>query len=93
MESKGSISFLNTRNKKLFEAGFRVLQRRRLTDKKLLCLPLVFLISMAYNQVVELFPTGGGGYKVASKLIGRYAGVVSGSALLVDYVLIHYMLF
>ncbi len=47
----------------------------------------VFLISMAYNQVVELFPTGGGGYKVASKLIGRYAGVISGSALLVDYIL------
>ena len=36
----------------------------------------VFLISMAYNQVVELFPTGGGGYKVASKLINRYAGVI-----------------
>jgi len=47
----------------------------------------VFLISMAYNQVVELFPTGGGGYKVASKLIGPYAGVISGSALLVDYIL------
>lgn len=47
----------------------------------------VFLISMAYNQVVELFPTGGGGYKVASKLIGPYAGVISGSALLIDYVL------
>ena len=30
---------------------------------------------------------GGGGYLVASKLLGRPAGVVSGSALLVDYVL------
>src|ERR687884_565703 len=47
----------------------------------------VFIISLAYNQVIELFPSGGGGYKVATKLIGPYAGLVSGSALLVDYVL------
>ncbi len=47
----------------------------------------VFIISLAYNQVIELFPTGGGGYKVASKLIGRHAGAISGSALIVDYVL------
>lgn len=47
----------------------------------------VFLLCLAYNQVVELFPTGGGGYKVASKLLGPYAGVISGSALLVDYIL------
>jgi amino acid transporter len=47
----------------------------------------VFIISMAYNQVIELFPSGGGGYKAATKLIGPYAGLVSGSALIVDYVL------
>ncbi len=47
----------------------------------------VFVIAIAYNQVVELFPSGGGGYKVASKLIGPYAGLFSGSALLIDYVL------
>lgn len=47
----------------------------------------VFLLSMAYNQVIELFPSGGGGYKVASKLIGPYAGAISGSALIVDYIL------
>lgn len=47
----------------------------------------VFLLSMAYNQVIELFPSGGGGYKVASKLIGPYAGALSGSALIVDYIL------
>ena len=47
----------------------------------------VFIISAAYNQVIELFPNGGGGYKVASQLIGPYAGLVSGSALIVDYVL------
>lgn len=47
----------------------------------------VFIIALAYNQVIALFPTGGGGYKVASRLIGPRVGVVSGSALIVDYVL------
>lgn len=47
----------------------------------------VFIISFAYNQVIELFPNGGGGYKVATQLIGPKAGLVSGAALIVDYVL------
>ncbi|MBK8185180.1 MAG: APC family permease [Candidatus Competibacteraceae bacterium] len=47
----------------------------------------VFVIALAYNQVIELFPSGGGGYKVATQLLGPRAGLVSGSALLVDYVL------
>ncbi len=47
----------------------------------------VFIIALAYNQVIELFPTGGGGYRVASRLLGPHAGVVAGAALLVDYVL------
>lgn len=47
----------------------------------------VFIISFAYSRIIEHFPTGGGGYVVATKLLGSYAGVVSGSALLIDYVL------
>jgi len=47
----------------------------------------VFIISVGYNQVIELFPTGGGGYKVATALLGPRPGLVSGAALLVDYVL------
>ncbi|HKY01151.1 MAG TPA: APC family permease [Burkholderiales bacterium] len=47
----------------------------------------VFVIALAYNQVIELFPSGGGGYKVATRLLGPRAGLVSGSALIVDYVL------
>src|SRR3989338_9897440 len=47
----------------------------------------IFIISYAYTQVIELFPNGGGGYRVATKLLGRHAGLVSGSALIVDYVL------
>jgi amino acid transporter len=47
----------------------------------------VFIISYAYSRIIEHFPFGGGGYVVATKLLGRNAGVISGSALLVDYVL------
>jgi len=47
----------------------------------------VFVISYAYTQVIELFPNGGGGYRVATKLLGKHAGLVSGSALIIDYVL------
>src|SRR6267142_2160428 len=38
----------------------------------------VFVISASYSQIIELFPSGGGGYLVASKLLGSRAGVVSG---------------
>ncbi|MGH9368683.1 MAG: APC family permease [Thermoanaerobaculia bacterium] len=47
----------------------------------------VFVISFAYTKVIELFPAGGGGYVVATKLLGPRLGVVSGCALVVDYVL------
>lgn len=47
----------------------------------------VFIISLAYSRLIEQFPHGGGGYVVATKLLGPSFGVVSGCALLVDYVL------
>ncbi|APR85939.1 amino acid transporter-like protein [Minicystis rosea] len=47
----------------------------------------VFIISYGYSRIIEQFPAGGGGYVVASKLLGPRIGVVSGAALLVDYVL------
>ncbi len=47
----------------------------------------VFIISSAYSKIIEHFPSGGGGYIVASHTLGSRAGVVSGCALLVDYVL------
>jgi Amino acid transporters len=47
----------------------------------------VFVVALAYNQVIELFPTGGGGYRVSTALLGPSAGLLSGSALIVDYVL------
>ena len=47
----------------------------------------VFVISASYSQIIELFPTGGGGYLVATKLLGPKAGLISGAALVVDYML------
>jgi len=47
----------------------------------------ILIISGSYAQIIEAFPSGGGGYIVASKLLGEKAGVVSGSALVIDYVL------
>jgi len=47
----------------------------------------IFVISACYSQVIELFPTGGGGYMVASRLLSPSLGMISGCALLIDYVL------
>lgn len=47
----------------------------------------VFVISFTYTKIIEQFPYGGGGYAVASQFLGNGAGVVSGTALTVDYVL------
>lgn len=51
------------------------------------CVATIAVLCASYRQIIQLFPTGGGGYLVASKLLGARAGVVSGTALLVDYVL------
>jgi amino acid transporter len=47
----------------------------------------VFVIAYTYSKIIEQFPHGGGGYIVATHTLGKSAGVVSGSALLIDYVL------
>src|SRR5512143_1208048 len=47
----------------------------------------IAVISIAYSNLIQHFPGGGGGYLVATKLLGPKVGVVSGCALLVDYVL------
>jgi amino acid transporter len=53
----------------------------------LLMISTVLIISLAYSRIIETFPSGGGGYLVATKLLGPRVGVVSGSALVVDYIL------
>jgi amino acid transporter len=47
----------------------------------------VVVISYAYSRIIEHFPHGGGGYVVSTHTISDSAGVIAGSALLVDYVL------
>ena len=47
----------------------------------------IVVICMSYSQIIELFPSGGGGYLVASKLLSPTMGVISGCALIGDYVL------
>jgi amino acid transporter len=53
----------------------------------LACVVTIVAICASYSQIISLFPTGGGGYLVASKLLSPATGVVSGCALLIDYVL------
>ena len=47
----------------------------------------VLILSASYRNIIDEFPGGGGGYVVASRFLGSKAGVVSGCALIVDYVL------
>jgi amino acid transporter len=47
----------------------------------------VIIICASYSQIIGAFPSGGGGYVVASRLLSPTVGVISGCALLIDYVL------
>jgi amino acid transporter len=47
----------------------------------------IVVICASYSQIIEAFPSGGGGYLVASKLLSPAVGVVSGCALIGDYIL------
>jgi amino acid transporter len=47
----------------------------------------IIIICISYSQIIEVFPTGGGGYLVASKLLSPTMGVISGCALIGDYIL------
>ena len=67
---------------------------RALGDKTYLAIAVAALmaitiavIAAAYSLIIEKFPSGGGGYLVASKLLGPRIGVISGGALLIDYVM------
>ncbi|MDX1667965.1 MAG: APC family permease [Limnobacter sp.] len=71
------------------EAAFMALggQNHLLIFLGLLTAVCILLVSLTYFRVSELFPKGGGGYSMATQLLGPYVGVVAGAALLVDYVL------
>ncbi|CAL4858470.1 APC family permease [Microbacterium sp. MM2322] len=48
---------------------------------------LLIVVVLSYRQLIKAYPSGGGDYEVARTNLGEKAGVVVGSALLVDYVL------
>ncbi|MGI8762119.1 MAG: APC family permease [Jatrophihabitantaceae bacterium] len=48
---------------------------------------LMATVVVSYRQLVKAYPTGGGDYEVATRNIGKPAGVIVASALLVDYVM------
>ncbi|MEU6641461.1 APC family permease [Saccharomonospora sp. NPDC046836] len=48
---------------------------------------LLVVVVLSYRQVVQAYPSGGGSYEVASKNLGRSAGLVVAGALLVDYIM------
>src|ERR1039457_2505509 len=47
----------------------------------------IVVICLSYSQIIESFPSGGGGYLIASKLLSPTLGVISGCALIGDYIL------
>jgi amino acid transporter len=48
---------------------------------------LLAVVVASYRQVVRAYPSGGGSYEVASRNLGRSAGLVVAAALMVDYVM------
>jgi amino acid transporter len=48
---------------------------------------LLAVVVVSYRQVVRAYPSGGGSYEVASRNLGRSAGLVVAAALMVDYVM------
>ncbi len=47
----------------------------------------VSILSASYASTIAAFPSGGGGYLVASQTLGRLPGMVCGCALVLDYIL------
>lgn len=48
---------------------------------------LLSMVAFSYRQTVYAYPHGGGSYNVSRENLGRMAGLVAASALLIDYVL------
>ncbi len=49
---------------------------------------LLGIVYFSYRQTIEAYPSGGGSYTVASKNLGTFMGLLSASALMIDYVLV-----
>ncbi len=50
-------------------------------------LVLLLILFVSYWQTIEAYPTNGGSYTVASENLGAPAGLLAGTALMVDYTL------
>lgn len=48
---------------------------------------LLAIVVISYRQTVRAYPSGGGAYRVSSENLGKYAGLLAASALLLDYIL------
>ena len=48
---------------------------------------LLAVVSTSYRQIGYAYPNGGGAYAVSKENLGRYAALIAGAALLVDYIL------
>lgn len=48
---------------------------------------LLAVVAASYWQTIRCYPSGGGAYIVARENLGTFPGLVSGAALLIDYVL------
>jgi amino acid transporter len=48
---------------------------------------LYVIVTASYRQTIQAYPTGGGAYSVSKDNLGIRAGLLAGSALLIDYVL------
>lgn len=48
---------------------------------------LLAIVALSYSQTLQAYPTGGGSYAVARGNLGRWIGLVTAAALLIDYVL------
>src|ERR1700692_3089812 len=46
---------------------------------------LLGVVAFSYRQTIHAFPNGGGSFTVASRNLGRTAGLVAAGALMVDY--------
>jgi len=48
---------------------------------------LLIILAFSYAQTIHAYPQGGGSYTVASENLGALPGLITGAALLLDYVL------
>src|ERR1035438_10338886 len=53
----------------------------------LLIIALLTIVFFSYRQTIAAYPGGGGSYTVARENLGSSAGLLAGSALMIDYIL------